>query len=172
LAALYAGVRGQAQIPSLLTLNAGVTKIGYVSSDEIDQYLADLEEPKRSTLQRLRQTILEVVPEAEEGISYQVPAFRVDGKVIAGFAAFKNHLSYLPHSGSIFPLLPDEVASYKTSRGRSSSQSTHRYRSHWSSDSSGCESPKRSLRDLTDKTAWCETAVWWAPPSRQRTGAC
>ena len=88
-----------------------------MSSDEIDRYLADLEEPKRSTLQRLRQTILEVVPEAEEGISYQVPAFRVDGKVIAGFAAFKNHLSYLPHSGSVFPVLRDEVASYKTSTG-------------------------------------------------------
>jgi len=104
-------------MPSLLTLSGAVTKIGYVSTDEIDQYLADLEEPKRSTLQRLRQTILEVVPEAEEGISYQVPAFRVDGKVIAGFAAFKNHLSYLPHSGSVFPLLRDEVASYKTSKG-------------------------------------------------------
>jgi uncharacterized protein YdhG (YjbR/CyaY superfamily) len=88
-----------------------------VSSDEIDQYLADLEDPKRSTLQRLRQTILDVVPEAEEGISYQVPAFRVHGKVIAGFAAFKNHLSYLPHSGSVFPLLRDEVASYKISKG-------------------------------------------------------
>jgi uncharacterized protein YdhG (YjbR/CyaY superfamily) len=98
-------------------LSGGATKIGYVSSDEIDQYLAELEEPKRSTLQRLRQTILEVVPEAEEGISYQVPAFRVDGKVIAGFAAFKNHLSYLPHSGSVFPVLRDEVASYKTSKG-------------------------------------------------------
>jgi len=88
-----------------------------VSSDEIDQYLDDIEEPKRSTLQRLRQTILEVIPEAEEGISYQVPAFRLDGKVIAGFAAFKNHLSYLPHSGSVFPVLRDEVASYKTSKG-------------------------------------------------------
>jgi uncharacterized protein YdhG (YjbR/CyaY superfamily) len=100
-----------------LTLRGGVTRISYVSSDEIDQYLADLEEPKRSTLQGLRQTILEVVPEAAEGISYKVPAFRVDGKVIAGFAAFKNHLSYLPHSGSVFPLLRDEVASYKTSNG-------------------------------------------------------
>ena len=100
-----------------LTLSGGVTKIGYVSSGEIDRYLADLEEPKRSTLQRLRQTILEVVPEAEEGMSYRLPAFRVDGKVIAGFAAFKNHLSYLPHSGSVFPLLRDEVASYKTSTG-------------------------------------------------------
>ena len=70
------GVQGQAQIPGLLTLRGGVTKLVSVSSDEIDQYLEDLEEPKRSTLQRLRQTILEVVPEAEQGISYQVPAFR------------------------------------------------------------------------------------------------
>jgi uncharacterized protein YdhG (YjbR/CyaY superfamily) len=88
-----------------------------VSSAEIDEYLADLEEPKRSTLQCLRQTILEVVPEAEEGISYRVPAFRLEGKVIAGFAAFKNHLSYLPHSGSVFPALKDEVAHYTTSSG-------------------------------------------------------
>src|SRR5271170_4749430 len=88
-----------------------------MSCDEIDQYLADLDEPKRSTLQRLRQTVLEVIPEAEEGISYQVPAFRIDGKVIAGFAAFKNHLSYLPHSGSVFAVLRDEVAGYKTSKG-------------------------------------------------------
>jgi uncharacterized protein YdhG (YjbR/CyaY superfamily) len=108
---------GQSQLPGLLTDGGGVTRIGYVSSDEIDEYLAGLEEPKRSTLQRLRQTILEVVPEAKEGISYQVPAFRVDGKVIAGFAAFKNHLSYLPHSGSVFPVLRDEVAGYKTSTG-------------------------------------------------------
>ena len=88
-----------------------------MSSSEIDQYLATIEEPKRSTLQQLRQTILEVIPAAEEGISYQVPAFRIDGKVIAGFAAFKNHLSYLPHSGSVFPVLRDEVARYKTSKG-------------------------------------------------------
>ncbi len=88
-----------------------------MSSAEIDEYLADLDEPKRSTLQRLRRTILEVVPEAEEGISYRLPAFRLHGKVIAGFAAFKNHLSYLPHSGSVFPALPEEVAPYKTSTG-------------------------------------------------------
>lgn len=88
-----------------------------MSSNEIDHYLADLEEPKRSTLQRLRQTIREVLPDAEEGMSYRLPAFRIDGKVIAGFAAFKNHLSYLPHSGSVFPMLQDEVASYKTSTG-------------------------------------------------------
>ena len=83
----------------------------------IDAYLAELEEPKRSTLEQLRNAILKVVPDAEECISYGVPAFRVDGKVIAGFAAFKNHLSYLPHSGSVFPELKEEVASYVTSTG-------------------------------------------------------
>jgi uncharacterized protein YdhG (YjbR/CyaY superfamily) len=88
-----------------------------MSSAEVDDYLADVEEPKRSTLQSLRQTILEVVPDAIEGISYKVPAFRLNGIVIAGFAAFKNHLSYLPHSGSVFPALQDEVAPYKTSTG-------------------------------------------------------
>jgi len=100
-----------------LTVTGGVTRIKHMSSGEIDLYLANVDEPKRSTLQRLRQTILEVIPEAEQGISYQVPAFRIDGKVIAGFAAFKNHLSYLPHSGSVFAVLRDEVASYKTSKG-------------------------------------------------------
>jgi uncharacterized protein YdhG (YjbR/CyaY superfamily) len=109
--------KGHRPTPSLLTLSGGLTRIEYVSSGEIDQYMTDLEEPKRSTLQRLRETILEVVPDAQEGISYQVPAFRIDGKVIAGFAAFKNHLSYLPHSGSVFPVLRDELASYKMSKG-------------------------------------------------------
>ena len=88
-----------------------------MSAQEIDKYLAGLEEPKRSTLAELRQTILAILPEAEQGISYNLPAFRVHGKVIAGFAAFKNHLSYLPHSGSVFPQLKDELAGYATTTG-------------------------------------------------------
>jgi uncharacterized protein YdhG (YjbR/CyaY superfamily) len=88
-----------------------------MSRAEVDAYLAGLDEPKSSTLEELRRTILEIIPEAEEGISYGMPAFRVQGKVIAGFAAFKNHLSYLPHSGSVFSELRDEVADYKTSSG-------------------------------------------------------
>jgi uncharacterized protein YdhG (YjbR/CyaY superfamily) len=88
-----------------------------VSAQEIDQYLDALEEPKRTTLGRLRQTILDILPEAEQGISYGLPAFKVRGKTIAGFAAFKNHLSYLPHSGSVFPQLEDELKGYSTSSG-------------------------------------------------------
>jgi uncharacterized protein YdhG (YjbR/CyaY superfamily) len=88
-----------------------------VSAEEIDRYLAELAEPKRTTLARLRQSILDVLPEAQQGLAYGVPAFKVQGKTIAGFAAFKNHLSYLPHSGSVFPQLRDELAGYTTSSG-------------------------------------------------------
>ena len=88
-----------------------------MSQQEVDQYLANLDEPKRTTLQELRQTIQGIVPDAEEGISYGMPAYRLGGKVIAGFAAFKTHLSYLPHSGSVFAEIPDEVAGYATSKG-------------------------------------------------------
>ncbi len=90
---------------------------GAVSAEEIDRFLDALEEPKRTTLARLRQTILEIIPEADQGMSYGLPAFKVRGKTIAGFAAFKNHLSYLPHSGSVFPQLTDELKGYSTSSG-------------------------------------------------------
>jgi uncharacterized protein YdhG (YjbR/CyaY superfamily) len=83
-----------------------------MSAQEIDAYLNGLDEPKRGTLQKLRETILEIVPDAEQGISYAVPAFRVRGTVVAGFAAFTNHLSYLPHSGSVLPQLGDAIAGY------------------------------------------------------------
>jgi uncharacterized protein YdhG (YjbR/CyaY superfamily) len=88
-----------------------------MSRKEIDDYLANLDEPKRTTLQKLRQTIEDVIPGAEQGISYGMPAFRLHGKVIAGFAAFKNHLSYLPHSGSVLAELGGDVARYVTSKG-------------------------------------------------------
>lgn len=88
-----------------------------MSRREIDSYLAKVEEPKRSTLQKLRKTILEIVPDAEEGISYGMPAFKLNGRVIAGFAAFKNHLAYVPHSGSVLKELGGERAKYKGTEG-------------------------------------------------------
>ena len=88
-----------------------------MSKQEIDDYLAKVEEPKRATLQKLRQTIHDILPGAEEVISYGMPAFRLNGKVIAGFAAFKNHLAYLPHSGSVFAELRDDLAGYASTEG-------------------------------------------------------
>lgn len=83
-----------------------------MSSDQVDEYLRALEEPKRSTLQTLRRTILGVVPDAEEVISYGLPAFRLRGHTIAGFAAFKTHLSYVPFSGSVLGQLGSELEGY------------------------------------------------------------
>ena len=88
-----------------------------VSAAAVDEYLRSVAEPKRSTLRALRRTILEIVPDAEQVISYRVPAFRVDGKAVAGFAAFKNHLSYLPFSGSVLGPLADELEGYTMTKG-------------------------------------------------------
>ena len=88
-----------------------------VSAQEIDEYLAALDEPKRGTLSQLRATIAAIVPDAEQGISYGVPAFKLRGKTVAGFAAFTNHLSYLPHSGSVFSRLAKETAGYDKTKG-------------------------------------------------------
>jgi uncharacterized protein YdhG (YjbR/CyaY superfamily) len=88
-----------------------------MSKREIDEYLSTLDEPKRTTLGQLRDTIVAIVPDAEQGISYGVPAFRLDGKTIAGFAAFKNHVSYLPHSGSVIAQLAQETARYTKTKG-------------------------------------------------------
>ena len=84
---------------------------------DIDNYLAEVDEPKRTTLEDLRRSILAALPNAQECISYGMPAFKVEGKTVAGFAAFKNHLSYLPHSGSVLAALAPELAGYVHTKG-------------------------------------------------------
>jgi uncharacterized protein YdhG (YjbR/CyaY superfamily) len=88
-----------------------------MTAPDIDSYLAGVDEPKRSTLERLRRDVLDVIPDAQECISYGMPAFKLNGKTVAGFAAFKNHLSYLPHSGSVLSALAADVAGYDATKG-------------------------------------------------------
>jgi uncharacterized protein YdhG (YjbR/CyaY superfamily) len=88
-----------------------------MATADVDRYLAELDEPKRGTLEALREAILEIVPDADQVIAYGSPAFTVGGTAVAGFAAFANHLSYLPHSGTVLATLADEVAGYRTSKG-------------------------------------------------------
>lgn len=85
-------------------------------ADEIDRYLSGIEEPKRTTLAKLRESIVRVIPDAEQGISYGMPAFRVNGQVVAGFAAFKNHLTYAPHSGSVLDQLCSDLQGYSRTK--------------------------------------------------------
>jgi uncharacterized protein YdhG (YjbR/CyaY superfamily) len=85
--------------------------------NEVEHYLSKVSEPHRSTLWALRNTILEIIPEAEEVISYGFPGYKINGKVICGFDAFKNHCSFFPHSSLVIPVLQDELKDYKTSKG-------------------------------------------------------
>jgi uncharacterized protein YdhG (YjbR/CyaY superfamily) len=88
-----------------------------MSAEEIDAYLAALDEPKRSTLEQLRRTIIGAAPDAEQVISYGVPGFKVGGKLIAGFATAKNHLSYVTHSGTtVASLDPADLDGFETSK--------------------------------------------------------
>ena len=87
-----------------------------MSEAEIDRYLKKLPPGHRSVLERLRVTMLRLVPAAEQCISYRVPAFRVSGGIVGGFASFKNHMSYLPFSGSVLDQLANELDGYSHSK--------------------------------------------------------
>lgn len=83
----------------------------------IDEYLSTLRAPQRALLQRLRRAIREILPRAEECISYRMPAFRFEGAIVAGFAARGAGGSYYPFSGSTLATLGDDVAGYRGTKG-------------------------------------------------------
>ena len=82
----------------------------------IDEYLAGVRREKRTALDRLRKTIRSIVPKAEECISYNIPAFRLDGRIVAGFAATGKGCSYFPFSGWTLRTLADELEAYERTK--------------------------------------------------------
>ena len=88
-----------------------------------DEYLAELSEDKRAALEKLRRTIRAIVPAAEECISYQLPAFRLDGKVLVWFGAGANHCSFYP--GAVVQDYKDDLKDYETSKGTIRFQPDH-----------------------------------------------
>lgn len=86
-----------------------------MSTAEVDAYIQAQPQPQRDALEHLRTQILRVIPEATQCISYGMPGFKVHGKVVAGFAGYKNHIGYYPHSGNIIPLLSSELEGYVVS---------------------------------------------------------
>jgi uncharacterized protein YdhG (YjbR/CyaY superfamily) len=83
----------------------------------IDDYLSTVTGERRVALDKLRKTIRAIIPRAEECISYRMPAFRLDGKVVAGFIATAKGCSYFPFSGSTLRTLEKEVTSYEQTKG-------------------------------------------------------
>ena len=82
----------------------------------IDEYLSSVTAERRRTLERLRQTVLSILPAAEECISYSMPAFRFEGHVVAGFLATKAGCSYFPFSGTTLATLANDLTAYEQTK--------------------------------------------------------
>jgi len=87
------------------------------AAKNVDEYLAGIPEPARSTLQHIRKVIKSVVPkEATEVISYRIPMFKFNGMLV-GYAAFAKHCSLFPTGSGVIEMFAKELRGYKTSRG-------------------------------------------------------
>jgi uncharacterized protein YdhG (YjbR/CyaY superfamily) len=82
----------------------------------IDEYLAPLSNEKRAALEKLRRAIKSAAPKAEECISYQIPAFRLGGRLLVAFGAAANHCAFYPGSAPV-EAHKEELKAYDTSKG-------------------------------------------------------
>ena len=80
-----------------------------------DRYLAALRDDQRIALEKLRRQIKAVAPQAEECISYGIPGFQLNGKLLASYGAAKKHCAFYP--GSIVQRFKKELKNYDTSKG-------------------------------------------------------
>ena len=88
-----------------------------VAPKNVDEYLAGVPEPGRSTLNKIRAVIRAAAPpEATEVISYRIPMFKYKG-MLMGFAAFSTHCSLFPGSLSAMPALKNELKAFATAKG-------------------------------------------------------
>lgn len=83
---------------------------------DVDDYLLRVPTVQRKTLEELRRTIKSVVPDAVEVISYQIPTFKLDGRMLVSYAAFRNHCSFFPGAGPI-ERHRGELNAFKLSKG-------------------------------------------------------
>ena len=81
-----------------------------------DEYLAALSDDKRAALEKLRKAIKAAAPSAQECISYQLPAFRLEGRLLVVFGAAANHCAFYPSSSAV-AAHRDELKNYDTSKG-------------------------------------------------------
>lgn len=88
-----------------------------MAAHPFDDYFSRQPEPQRSTLITVAQSLRRILPGAEACISYAMPAFKVDGTAVAGFAGFTKHCSYYPHSGATLPRLAADLDGYDWDAG-------------------------------------------------------
>jgi uncharacterized protein YdhG (YjbR/CyaY superfamily) len=85
--------------------------------DDIGQYLAAQPPETRAKLDVVRAAIRRAVPNVQEAISYQIPAFRIDGRIFIFFAGWKNHYSLYPVDEALLAAFGSELAGYQISKG-------------------------------------------------------
>ena len=85
--------------------------------ETIDEYLARANPDQRAALNNLRRIIRRVAPKAQECISYGIPAFRLNGRLLVGFAAWSNHCSFYPMSSKTLKSFRNELRNFQTSKG-------------------------------------------------------
>jgi len=83
----------------------------------IDEYIAAQPEANRAKLTRVRNIIRKAMPKAEEAISYQIPAYKVDGKTALYFAGWKSHFSLYPIGAALLAEFKGEIDPYVASKG-------------------------------------------------------
>src|SRR5947209_7839842 len=106
-----------ARVKKVKSGNRGSAAKGNAAPKNVDEYLAGVPEPARSTLNRVRAAIRSAVPlEATEAISYRIPTFKYKGSLL-GFAAFSNHCSLFPMSPSVIDAFKNELTGFHTSKG-------------------------------------------------------
>jgi uncharacterized protein YdhG (YjbR/CyaY superfamily) len=83
----------------------------------VDEYILSQPEAVRGVLERVRSAIRKALPGAEEGISYQIPAYRLHGGLVLFFAGFKQHYSLYPASDGLVAAFGEDLASRRVSKG-------------------------------------------------------
>src|SRR5262245_1357592 len=83
----------------------------------IDEYLAAVSAAQRAALEKIRKAIRAAAPNAEEGISYQLAAFRLNGRPLVAFGAASNHCAFYPMSSTTIAAHKNDLAGYDTSKG-------------------------------------------------------
>lgn len=85
-----------------------------MSAAEVTEYIEAQPEPKRSTLQAMREAILEIEPGLEQVIAWKSPQFKFNGKYVVGLCAFKNHLTFSPQSAEVMTAHAADLTDYVT----------------------------------------------------------
>jgi uncharacterized protein YdhG (YjbR/CyaY superfamily) len=86
-------------------------------SKDVDRYIAEKPVSAQIVLKKVRGTIRKALPQAEEVISYKIPAYRLHGGIVLFFAGWKQHYSLYPAGERLVAAFKDELAPYKISKG-------------------------------------------------------